>query len=620
MFKHCRKLIHASKRAIFNEAFTTNQKPQKMWEAIKRITSTRDNDVPPLTDDKGNVFNTDEEKATALLSYYTSVHVPSNEEFKTPTVPTDSLPHCTPLDMYSLLSCINEKKAQGPDKIPGIILKRAKAALAAPLARLANLSLQFGQPAEWLTGEIIPIPKKRGAHQVKAFRPISLLCISAKIFDRWILSKIESQIDSKLPDMQFGFRKRIGTTEAILSFESQIHKGFVECQRNKETTAVHIVALDFSKAFDRVQHTELLTTLQNKFLLPPYALRWAKNNLQRHMRVRVNKSVSKFELFTGGVPQGAPTSAPLFNCSIAAIGDVALSQGAYIQMYADDCVYVKSGNSHNTSIEIQSDLELLRKAGLGCGQTLNADKTTAILCSIAPIPPTPPVILIDNKRVEYRPHLRFLGIDFDIRLNFIEHNRVKVSKARRLLGATIGTLQKYGQKSIIGRIWQGIVKPIVTFGLVQTYGKNVASDLALERLQRTAARAATGIYNDDAGLLEKLGWQPMADVVRTQRLRLAYNYAHNLTRLPVTVYQIEKPLPSRTRRQLHSLQLVCLAVGGRSAALDKAGFKQIADIWNELPQAIVDLPRARFKSMSSHPQNHVNTKQSIPRTTRSTTR
>ena len=251
----------------------------------------------------------------------------------------------------------------------------------------------------------------------------------------------------------------------------------VECTQNKEPTAVHVIALDYSKAFDRVGHNTLLQLLQTKIQLPQWALRWASNHMKHRMnKVRVGNSFSRYEKFVSGVPQGASTPAPLFNCSVSALADVVLSDGAHFQMYADDAVYVKARNTAQTLYDIKADLTLLLNAGLACGQTLNIDKTTALLCSISPIAPSAPNIILNNQVISYKPTICYLGIILDIRLNFQEHLRMKVSKAQRLLGATVGVLQRYNPKHLIGRIWQHVIKPIVSYGWYLTSGKTKAGD------------------------------------------------------------------------------------------------------------------------------------------------
>jgi hypothetical protein len=162
------------------------------------------------------------------------------------------------------------------------------------------------------------------------------------------------------------------------------------------------------------------------------------------------------------------------------------------------------------------------------------------------------------------------------------------------MGATNGILQKYGQFYIIGKIWQTVIKPIVSYAMFLTFGKSAIGDDKLRRLQLTAARCTLNEYNNDACLLERLKWPSMIEEACKQRVRLGYNYCHGFTKIPHEVFDIYAPPTSRTRRQLHNKQLKCLTLNN-TEGYNRAGFKVIADTWNRLSQESVDLNRAQFK-------------------------
>jgi len=590
-----RKMIQQAKRRVFDDAFKTPQQPKRLWRSIREITRDVNRTIPTLLDLKGKMCVSDKEKADALCAQYCSVFT-QDEDLTLGEAPTDEeSPHCSPLDMYSQLSRINPSKACGPDGLPGRVLKNLKAVLAAPLAHVCNLALKHGQPSEWLTAHVVPIPKKRGSTNPQDYRPIALLCIAAKCYERFILSMLEPIIESVLPQCQFGFRKHMGTSEALLSVEAKIQEGFKYCQDRKSPTAVHLISIDFSKAFDRVPHSLLLKKLKEEFSFPSWALRWATNHLtKRSMSVRVNGTLSDSAHVSSGCPQGAPSSAPLFNASIAAIGQVVLSQGASIIEYADDLIYVKPGNDADTQARIEEDLEKVHTAAIDCGQQLNTSKTTGLLCSVAPTRPTPVAIMLDGQKVEYLENMRYLGVYFDARLNMQDHLSMKISAARRLLGATLSVLQRYGQTHVITRIWLSVIKPMITYGLFMTQGKTARGDARLERLQMTAARACTNKYDNDDILLRRLGWDTIERQAWVQRVRLAYNYAKGHTHMPSMVFNIAPLKHSRTRRKAHDLQFEC-TVKAKTESLRRSGFTKISQAWNALSQETINLKRAHFK-------------------------
>ena len=111
-------------------------------------------------------------------------------------------------------------------------LKNCAASIAPSLCELFNKSLSSGQlPSEWKLSNLCPIPKKCPLHEVSNYRPISLLSLVSKVFERCIYNRLIDHISSKLNELQFGFN---------------IHKMLEKrCQ-------VDTIYLDFAKAFDKV--------------------------------------------------------------------------------------------------------------------------------------------------------------------------------------------------------------------------------------------------------------------------------------------------------------------------------------------------------------------------------
>jgi hypothetical protein len=87
------------------------------------------------------------------------------------------------------------------------------------LTFLFNSILQFGYfPSIWQAAKVIPIPKpNKPPTNATSYRPISLLSIVSKLFERIIASRLNSIRDSKssIPEAQFGFRKQHSTVAQL---------------------------------------------------------------------------------------------------------------------------------------------------------------------------------------------------------------------------------------------------------------------------------------------------------------------------------------------------------------------------------------------------------------------
>ena len=110
-------------------------------------------------------------------------------------------------------------------------------------------------PTEWTQANVAPIIKKCSKLQAVNYRPVSLTCITCKLFAH-IMAHLE---DHKiLTDLQHGFRSgRSCETQLVTNFQdlAQMH--------NKKGSQIDIAVLDFSKAFDTVPHDGLLSKLKH---------------------------------------------------------------------------------------------------------------------------------------------------------------------------------------------------------------------------------------------------------------------------------------------------------------------------------------------------------------------
>ena len=144
--------------------------------------------------------------------------------------------------------------------------------------------------------------------EVSNYRPISLLPIFSKIFEKLMHSRIYQFLQDQkiLSKNQYGFQKKKSTEHAILDIQSKV----IDAYENKEIPCC--IFLDFAKAFDTVNHSILLNKL-NYYGIRGVSHKWLESYLSnRKQCVQVGSQTSDFLSINCGVPQGSVLGPLLF--------------------------------------------------------------------------------------------------------------------------------------------------------------------------------------------------------------------------------------------------------------------------------------------------------------------
>ena len=164
--------------------------------------------------------------------------------------------------LLSFIRALNVNKAHGWDEISIRMVKMCGESLVKPLINIFSHSLQSGKfPSDWKKANIVPVYKKGDKSIVKNYRPVSLLPIFSKLFEKCIYDTLYSYFEFKslFSSCQSGFRKGDSCIAQLLSITHDIFKGF-DANPPLDTRGIF---LDISKAFDRVWHNGLIFKLRS---------------------------------------------------------------------------------------------------------------------------------------------------------------------------------------------------------------------------------------------------------------------------------------------------------------------------------------------------------------------
>ena len=204
---------------------------------------------------------------------------------------------------------INTTKASGPDFIHGRLLKEGADILCKHLSKIFNSSLSTSYfPDIWKIANVVPIFKKGDKTNVSNYRPISLLCVMGKVFEKCVFKYLHNYLVSHnlISKVQSGFTPGDSAVFQLADLYNTFAKAIDD---GKE---VRVVFCDISKAFDRVWHRGLLFKLR-RLGLSGSLLNWFTSYLDnRYQRVAVEGSLSDILRVKAGVPQGSILGPLLF--------------------------------------------------------------------------------------------------------------------------------------------------------------------------------------------------------------------------------------------------------------------------------------------------------------------
>ena len=160
-----------------------------------------------------------------------------------------------------VITSIDSSKAPGPDCIPAVVLKNCEPELSYILAKLFNKCLKESCFLDcWKVSSVVPVFKNVGERSTaKNYCPVSLLSVVSKVFEKVVINRIVDHLEKcgLFSDFQYGFRSSRSTANYLTVVSDRIARAF------NRSGATRAVALDISKAFDRVWHAGLLHKLKS---------------------------------------------------------------------------------------------------------------------------------------------------------------------------------------------------------------------------------------------------------------------------------------------------------------------------------------------------------------------
>ena len=388
----------------------------------------------------------------------------------------------------ALLSC--NGSAPGVDRIRFNMLKNLPSSAKWRMLSLFNQFLELDiVPDEWREVRVIAIQKPgKPASNHNSYRPIAMLSCFRKLFEKMILQRLDSWVESNhlLSDTQYGFRRGKGTNDCLALLASDIRVAF---ERKEQTASVF---LDIKGAFDSVSievlhqklHESGLSPVMNNFL---YNLLSKKNMNFHHGSLSTSRTSYK------GLPQGSCLSPLLYNFYVKDI-DNCLSDGCTLRQLADDGVVSVSGvNAINLQQTLQNTLDSLSNWAVDLGIEFSPEKTESVLFSRKRSPPQLHLQLL-GQRIPHSMFFKYLGVWFDSKCTWGRHIRELTQRCGQrinFLRTITGTWWGAHPGDLI-RLYQTTILSVLEYGSFCFMYAAKTHILKLERIQYRCLRIALG--------------------------------------------------------------------------------------------------------------------------------
>ena len=572
-----------------SRSLVESRNTKQWWSTIKSMLGRgADDSYPPMRNN--DTYVTDSKDKANLFNSFFLNHCKlntNNAELPRPIYKTDARLSnivITGSEVLDQIKCLDTGKSSGHDGLSPRMLKEAGHTIVQPLSLLFNMSIKDGKfPKSWKKANVIPIHKKGDKDDINNYRPVSVLPIVSKIFERIIFKHVYNHlhINRLISRHQSGFQPNESTINQL----AYMYHEFSEALDKKKD--VRIVFCDVSKAFDKVWHLGITFKLK-QLGIDDILLNWFCDYLKdRKQRVVIKGQCSDWGDIEAGVPQGSVLGPLLF---IVYINDLADVVNCNIKLFADDtCLYVKIDDQSQVDEKtriLNSNLSNLSAWADQWLVTFNPAKTKSMIISNKKI--VYPDLVFNDTVLENVTCHKHLGLNLSNNLKWTQHIDEILTKASKMLDVSMKFQHRLDRKSL-ETIYESFIRPKLEYGCQIWDDCNIQDKQRLENFQLRAARLVTGAKRGTSHelLYNELNWEKLEDRRKNVKILFMHKIVNNM--LPEYLCEL---LPNKvgvnvniqTRNSGNFKQLAI-----KSRRFQNSLLPDCIRMWNDLDKSIRDI-------------------------------
>lgn len=422
-----KKVVRRAKQMYFDELIVQSENRSKtVWKVINNSLKTSKVKHNFEIEINENTISDNTVISNEFNSYFVNLpkelqsSIDNSNVLHNPLTPINDSIYLRPATTTEIISTINQLKPSnsvGHDGISIKIIKQCARQLAEPLCHIINECFQTGKfPSILKISKILPLHKKGDLKLLSNYRPIAILSVFSKIFEKLLSTRLIAFLESKqiLSRHQHGFREHRSTITALLAILNYVYKNL---DQNNKVLAMFV---DLSKAFDCVDHKILLDTIEM------YGIRGTCSELLKSYLSGRKQFVECFgersdELLVEiGVPQGSVLGPLLF---ILYINDLDNFIFSYYGAFADDITIIcNEVNSEAALEQLKSSFRSISQYFNAKKLVFNQDKTFFMQFHPVASKYNSSLLLQHNgKSIQQLSSFKLLGIHIDLSLDWKMH-------------------------------------------------------------------------------------------------------------------------------------------------------------------------------------------------------